>query len=255
MNSFISKRETNIYRLNSVFLIALIILSPLATAQTNALDMYSFCFGAAVDLGQVKKSLSVLLLPRDVVELREEDHCIDIVCSPDRAKLFEKYLSKRYDLKKDARPGFGESSSREVLANNSCTIEFKTTKKIIKEMKNFKVGSKSGIKNSQEKATETSSMDLVLGSGVEGEISATPDSLNVICHPVEVGDRANLIFAFTQKDKARVKTEVLLGRGEWLNVASIVKELNDKLKTLGIPQTEVSEAVGVENTIYEIRYK
>ena len=254
MNLFISKKETNIYKLNSLILFLFLVFSSVAFAQTNA-DMYSYCFGPSVDLNQVKRSLSILLLPKDIVELREEDHCIDIVCSPDRANLFEKYLSKRYDLKKDLKSGFAETSSKEVLPNNSCTVEFKTTKKVKKEVKSFKVGSKNSIKDSEETSTETSSMDLVLGAGLEGEISATPDSLNVICHPLEGGDRANLVFSFAQKDKAKVKTEVLVGKGEWLNVASVVKDLNDKLKTLGIPQTELTTTSGAENTIYEIRYK
>ena len=217
-------------------------------------DLNSYCFGAAVNLAQVKRNLSVLLLPKDIVEIREEDHCIDIVSTPDRAKLFEKYLSKRYDLKHDVKTSFSESS-KEVLPNNSCTVEFKTTKKIKKEVKTFKVGSKNGLKDSEQTSTETSTMDLLLGAGVEGELSATPDSLNIICRPVVGSERANLIFSFAQKDKAKVKTEVLVGRGEWLNVASVVKELNDKLKTIGIPQTEVGSTEGFENTIYEIRYK
>ena len=122
-------------------------------------------------------------------------------------------------------------------------------------MKTFKIGSKNGIKDSEQTSTETSTMDLVLGAGIEGELSATPDSLNIICRPVLGTERANLIFSFAQKDKAKVKTEVLVGKGEWLNVASVVKELNDKLKTLGIPQTEIGSTEGFENTIYEIRYK
>ena len=253
MNLFISKRETNIYKLNSLLLFIYLVSSSIAYAEASE-DMNSYCFGGAVSLAQVKRNLSVLLLPKDIVELREEDHCIDIVSSPDRAKLFEKYLSKRYDLKQDVKTSFSESS-KEVLPNNSCTVEFKTTKKIKKDEKTFKIGSKNGLKDSEQTSTETSTMDLLLGAGVEGELSATPDSLNIICRPVLGGERANLIFSFVQKDKAKVKTEVLVGRGEWLNVASVVKELNDKLKTIGIPQTEVGSTAGFENTIYEIRYK
>jgi hypothetical protein len=253
MNLFINKRETSIYKLNSLYVLFIFFTSSLALAQSDV-DMNSYCFGAAIDLSQVKRNLSILLLPKDIVELREEDHCIDIVSTPDRAKLFEKFLSKRYDLKQDVRTSFSDSS-KEVLPNNSCTVEFKTTKKIKKDVKTFKIGSKNSIKDSEQTSTETSTMDLVLGAGIEGELSATPDSLNIICRPVLGAERANLIFSFAQKDKAKVKTEVLVGKGEWLNVASVVKELNDKLKTLGIPQTEIGSTEGIENTIYEIRYK
>ena len=227
--------------------------SSVAFSHTSE-DLNSFCFGAAVDLAQVKRNLAVLLLPKDIVELREEDRCIDIVSSPDRAKLFEKYLSKRYDLKQDVKTSFSDSS-KEILPNNTCTVEFKTTKKIKKDVKSFKIGNRNGIKDSEQSSTETNTMDLVLGAGIEGELSATPDSLNIICRPVSGGERANLIFSFAQKDKAKVKTEVLVGKGEWLNVASVVKELNDKLKTIGIPQTEVGSTEGFENTVYEIRFK
>ena len=47
----------------------------------------------------------------------------------------------------------------------------------------------------------------------------------------------------------------MIKKNEWLNIASVIQELNDKVKTLGIPQSELGSAVGVQETTYEIQFK
>lgn len=209
-------------------------------------DLTSFCFEKNVSLSVVVDSLKVLMLPRDIIEKREEDNCIDLIAPPNRANLFEKFLIKRYSLIKDVKPSLNN-------IDQQCLLELKTTKKMKRVDDQLKLGSKNSLKSSETEMTQVSSMDLLIGSGIPGELTAGPQQLSVICKIF--GEKAQLIFSFSEKEKASVKTEIMIKKNEWLNIASVIQELNDKVKTLGIPQSELGSAKGVQETIYEIQFK
>jgi len=202
-DEFIHQQKViSIYRLNSA-LIIFCILFPLTLLAEGAQDLATFCFESNVALSNVQNSLKILILPRDIVELRAEDNCIDIVTTPDRANLFEKYLSKRYSLKRDAKPSLNE-------VGKQCLIEFKTTNKIKRQEDQLNLGTKNAIKSGESESSQVSSMDLLLGDGVPGELSAGPYHLAITCRLI--GDKASLAFSFADKDRESVKTEVLLKR-------------------------------------------
>lgn len=225
-------------------------------AQTST-EINPYCFDRSVNLREVHRSLKFLLLPKDIVEFRIEENCLDIVTSPERGKLFEKYLAKRYDLKKDtSTAGRISEVENENVTNKGfdCHLDLKTTRKSKVETSNFKMGEKNILNKGETVSSSVSRMELLLGAGKSGELSVGEESLKVSCQLIGI-DSANLIFSYTEKNKASVNTEVLVKKGEWLNIASVLKELNDKTKTLGIPQAEVSHATGKIETIYELQFK
>lgn len=239
-----------IYRASNLFFfIALFLASFEALASTS---FNSFCFENSVDLKDVQRSIGFLLLPRDVVELRNADHCIDISVSPDRVKLFEKYLSGRYNLK--AEVGASTNSGTEVLENTSCKLNLKTTTQNKLKANTFKFGEKKVLNTTESSSSNVTQMEMLLGAGLPGEIEAGTARLKVICSLINE-DNANLVFSFIDKTKTSVSTEVRVRKGEWLNIASVVKDLNDKIKTLGIPQTEISDTSGKNETVYELQLK
>ncbi|MDD4973215.1 MAG: hypothetical protein PHY93_02640 [Bacteriovorax sp.] len=208
----------------------------------------------------VYKSLKILLLPRDIVEFRDEDSCIDIVTSLDRGKLFEKYLSKRYSLKRDAGVSDRIEAEKLPLNENDCRLDLKTTKKTKIDTSNFKIGEKNVLNKGETANRSVNIMELLLGAGINGEIGIGEENLKVICQPFG-SDSANLIFSYSEIKKTIVNSQVLVSsqvivkKGEWLNIASVLKDLNDKTKTLGIPQTEISQTTEKNETVYELQFK
>lgn len=210
-------------------------------AQT---DLQSFCFEENVSLKQVQQSVSFLLLPKDTVNLREEDHCIDIVASADRGKLFEKFLAGRYNLKQEKAP----------VEIEPCHLSLKTTVRQKSETDSVKVGEKNSVKKIEQMASNTSTMEFVFSQGIPGELEAGAEKLKVTCR-FYGSEKGSLQFQFAEKNKGAIATELMVRRGEWLNIGSIVKDLNDKNKTLGIPQTEITSTNGTQESQYELQLK
>lgn len=238
---FIIKKATVIYRVSSFFLF--LSLSFSINAQT-ATDLSSYCFEQAVNLKEVHRSLTPLLLPKDIVEFRVDDNCIDIVLSADRGKLLEKYLSKRYRLK----------SNELVQEKATCQIDLRTTTKVKKENINLKVGDKNSLLGKDSVSTSTSTMELLISSNQTADFEAGAEKLKIKCQPIGI-DNANLIFSYSEEKKARLSTELIVKKGEWVNIASSLKELNNKAKDLGIPQTELDSTSEKNESIYELRFK
>jgi hypothetical protein len=237
-----TKKVIAIYRVSSLFFLLASLFS-VATAQTPG-DLNSYCFDKNVNLRDVHNSLKILLLPKDIVEIRDEDGCLDIVTSLDRGKLFEKEPTSPERVQTDRLP----------LNEIDCRLDFKTTKKTKIDTSHFKIGEKNFLNKGESANQSVSTMELLLGAGKNGEIGIGEQNLKVICQPFG-NDTANLIFSYSEIKKTAVNSQVMVKKGEWLNIASVVKDLNDKTKTLGIPQTEISQTTEKNETLYELQFK
>jgi hypothetical protein len=264
MNLSTTKKVIAIYRANRFFFLLSCLFS-VAMAQTPT-DLNSYCFDRSVNLRDVHQSLKILLLPKDIVEFRTEDNCLDILTSSDRGKLFEKYLSKRYSLKRDV--GVSVSVEKENLTNKEpdCHLNLKTTKNVKLDTSNFKIGEKNVLNKGETINHSVSTTEFLLGAGKIGEIGIGDENLKVICQPIG-SDSASLNFSFSEIKKAivnsqvlvnsqvQINSQVLVKRGEWLDIASVLKDLNDKAIILGIPQTEMSQTKEKNETAYELQFK
>lgn len=215
-------------------------------------DLNSYCFEKSVSLSDAHQTLKILLLPKDIVDHRIEYNCLDIVTSPDRGRLFEKYLGKRYHLQKDTKDSFQLNAEENKISD--CRIDLKTTTKSKVDTSKFKIGEKNIISFAENTNGNVSMMELLLGSGKSGEISIGEETLIIICQLIG-SESANLIFSYLEKNKASVNSEVTAKKGEWINVGSILKDLNEKTKISGIPQSEISKATGKSEVNYELRFK
>ena len=234
---------TVIYKANKTFILfCCLVVSSFGHAQT---DLSSYCFNQSVNLDGVINSLGPFLLPKDIISKQQSksENCIDIILSPDRAKLFEKFLRRHYDLKE---------VSAEV-EKSPCRLSFKTTKKKKSEETVFKIGEKNTLNQGEIKKDEVSLMEILISEGKTSELSAGEISLTMECRLIG-DDKANIEFKMTTFLSTSLKTDVVLKKGEWLNIASVVKDLNDKKKTLGIPQSEKSSLEGKDTTIYELQF-
>ena len=237
---------TVIYKVNSLFFLLIIYLS-VALAQ-NPTEFHSYCFNGNVNLKSVHQSLTILLLPKDSVEFRNEDNCLDIELSATRGKFVEQYLDQKFHLKKEV------SASDDTLNKQDCRIDLKTTTKAILETINLKIGERNTLNKTEGSSNSTSTMELFLGTGKSGEIGVGDENLKVSCRLIR-SDSASINFSYVEKSKASVSTELLLKKNEWVNIASVLKDLEDKTKTLGMPQMEISKTKGKIETIYEMQFK
>lgn len=210
-------------------------------------DLATYCFEDTINLRSVQHSISFLLLPRDTINLREDDHCIDILTSPDRGKLFEKFLSGRYNLKRTKQEGASPSLEQ-------CELVLRTTVAQKLNASTIKVGEKNALNKSESLQKSVSTFEMVLGQGVNGEFEAGNERLNIVCRLIESG-KANLHFSFYNKAKGGMASEFTLAKGDWLNVGNVIKDLNEKNKTLGVPQTELSSTNGKSETQYDLKLK
>ena len=96
-------------------------------------------------------------------------------------------------------------------------------------------------------------MEILISEGKTSELSAGEIGLTLECRLIG-NEKANIEFKMTTLLNTGLKTDVVLKKGEWLNIASVVKDLNEKKKTLGIPQTEKSSLEGQDVTLYEIQF-
>ena len=239
----IIKKVTAIYKVNNKLIF---ILCVIVSCETYAqADLSSYCFTQTTNLNEVQSTLAPFLLPKDIISQRKngDDNCIDIVLSPDRAKLFEKFLRKRYVLKE-----------LNITAEKTpCRLSFKTTKKRKAEETTFKIGEKNNLNLADLNKNEVSTMELLISEDKSSELSVGDNSLTVECRLIG-DDKANVAFRYSSLMNASLNTEVLLKKGEWLNVATVVNELNEKKKTLGIPQIENSKVEGKNETLYELQF-
>lgn len=207
-------------------------------------DLNSYCFGKKVNLSEVHQSLKFLLIPRDIVEFRAEDNCLDIATSSDRGSLFEKFLSKRYDLKRE----ISETKAQD------CRLDLKTTKNSKIASSRLKAGEKNLVNKEEASSKSTSVMELLLGEGLQGELSIGLVQLKMTCRLIGK-ESASLVIFYAEKNQGNISSEVLVKKGEWTNIGSAVKDLEDKVKTLGIPQTEISQTKEQDETTYELQLK
>lgn len=220
--------------------------------KVHSQEMSSFCFERNVSLQEARQSLSILLLPKDVVALRSVDNCLDIITSGTRAALFLKYLSKRYQLIKES--GAENQNFDQNKPETDCRLELKTTKKMKNESFKAGIGEKNNLNKAMSKTDSESTMEMLLGAGYPGMIEVGDEKLSLLCRLTSAGS-AQLTFSYVDKFKASATSEVQVQRGVWLNIASIKKDLADKSHTIGIPQTEMNQSSGESVTLYELRLK
>ena len=242
----IIKKATVIYLLISSLLFILFSHQSFATEELT-----SFCFEPQDSLEQAKKSIEFLLLPKEQVVLRQQEHCFEIIISPDRSKLLEKFLLKRYTLLTNKA---GHISGPGNLNNQNCQIELKTSKKKKVDSTKVLVGNVNAVSTKTNEITEVSSSQFLLGFGKPGTLDLEGHSLYIECTG-GVRDIFQLTFSYNEEVKAKISTQVTLKRGELLQIAQVTNDLNSKSKTLGIPDSLYNESVGSENISYELEIK
>lgn len=246
MTLFTTKKVTVIYQLISSLTFLLLSFQSFASE-----DLASYCFASGTNLSEAKNSMEFLLLPREKVFMRSKDNCFDIVTSGDRAKLLEKFLRKRYNLVEETSTTIPND---EKIQDEHCRLEFKVTREKKIETKNLQLGTTNSVSAGEAKVQEGSTSELLLGLGKPGWLDMEGNGLMVECRKGATGVY-QLIFAFSEAFRSRVSSEVSLKQGEFIDVGQVTRDLNEKSKILGLPETQFRQVEGQEKTKYELRIK
>ncbi len=241
---FINKKAINIFKA----IISLFLLS-LSLNIFAAEDLVSFCFTPAISVEEPRDALNFLLLPKEKVYLRPEQRCIDVLTSTDRVKLLEKYLRLRYTLVE-------EEGSKTVEEPQHCQLEMKKTGIRNTDTTNasFGLGMPPAVSASNINSTINESSQLLLGLGKAGTLVVGSQALYVECRKGATGIY-QLIFSLTESGANRISSEVSAKKNEPVNIGQISRELNERSRVLGLPQTAVSTAIGVEEVTYQLIVK
>lgn len=213
-------------------------------------DLASFCFPKSTNLKSASDSLGFLLLPKERIFPRPQDNCFDVNTSTDRAKLLEKFLRKRYTLISETD---GLSNSVKVETQH-CQIEFTTKRTKSLNSKGIQIGVQNNTSAGSDSVQELSTASLLLGLGKTGSLELEGRSLFVECNSGTTGI-FNLVFSYTELYRAKVSSSVTVRANEPLEVAQIINDLNQKSKTLGLPQSQYYESAGTEKISYELKVR
>lgn len=244
MISLTTKKATVIYRVSSLFLLCLM------SQSFAAEDLASFCFEKTTNLKEAAESISFLLLPKEKSLLRSKDHCFDVVTSPDRTKLLDKFLSKRYTLVSEV----GDEKTTGMLQIQHCQLELVTKRSKNVATKDFRIGTQNNASASENSMQEYSTAQILLGVGKPGTLELEGKSLYVECSKGATGI-FNLVFSYSEMYRAKVSSTVSLRENETLQIAQITNDLNQQSKTLGLPQSLYTDTEGQENISYELKVR
>lgn len=194
-------------------------------------------------LARVIDDISFLQTPTDKFQLRLDDHCLDIYTTEARLILYEKMIWKKYrPLKSELMPE-GELKS-------ACRVEFTEIRTKKKNTSELNLGNKNTTSSTASSADEKTKSELLLTAGKTGSINFGNKAVTVECSET-LGEIFQLSFYIGEKGKTSIQTSITVKKGEIVNAGNIKNELEDKIKKIGIPNTEIRN----ENVNEDIKYE
>lgn len=234
--------------INNLLLVSFISLNLPAVEDAN-----SFCFEKDVSVTQVEKVISFLITGNDRINLRDEDHCVDIVTSSERIKIYEKLIWKNF--KPLAKNNFKNIESNEIDLNQEhCHLVIREIKKNKNETNKLSVIPKTNIEKSIANKTETVTQELMILRGKSASMKVGNQFLQIQCIKNDSG-RYQLTIYLDELNKNSISTSVDLKESDIVNLGNIKKELNEKSKTIGLTQLAQGEQASSEDITYELSIK
>lgn len=216
-------------------------------------DVNSYCFEKNISMSQVENVISFLVVGGDRLNKRENDHCIDIVTTPARLKLYEKLIWKNFRPIKDTNLEIG-GDTEGSLNEEHCRIEITESKKQKSESTEVRMGLKTNLGKNETQKDEKTTQELMIVRGKTATMRMGDQYLQIQCIKTVMGTYQLSIF-LDEKNKSSISTSVNLKAGEVINLGNIKKELNEKSKRLGIPNFETKEQIGNDEINYELKMK
>lgn len=205
-------------------------------------EVKTYCFNRNEPVSKIASEISFLQTGGDRIQLRRVDNCLDIYTSDLRISLYEKMLYRNYHPIENRSEEVGD------LTGEHCRLEFKEIKKRNVTESKLSIGSNNVLSDTDKNKDEVTATELLMSPRKQSNITVGNNSLNLECIK-QSNENYQIILSMTDK----VKTVVSGKSGTVIDLASIVNELNEKKKTLGIPQSELIQTKGTEQVRYELK--
>lgn len=195
--------------------------------NTFGLELRQYCFSRDVSLDRVKIYLSQITLKKDIININNEKHCIDVGVDENRVELFQKYLSMNYKF---------EESVTSRVKRKECLFEVETTKDSFKKSSKVKFGKVIHLGNTQKNSEGKSISKIRVMERKLAKLVVNESLITISC---------NIRGHYTEVDisladsKTKLSTTVQLSKGQRIDLASVVQDLSNK-------SSEVSVSGGVQ---------
>ncbi len=215
LKSFLKVRlETLILVKKSNLLLSLILFFTINNALSFELRQY--CFDRSVSLDRVKIYLSQITLDKDIVNINNGKHCIDIGVDENRVELFQKYLSMNYK--------FRESENSKVK-KRECLFEVETLEDNFKKSSKLKFGKVIQLGNTQKNNQKKSISKIRVMENKLAQLVVNESLITISC---KIKGHFTEVDISLADSKTSLSTSLQLSKGQRADLASIVQNLSEK---------------------------
>ncbi len=212
----------------------------LLTPVTSWSQSYqSYCFNRSVNLNEAERFVKNILTPSDKVRKNTALNCLEILIDSERVELVEKYLSSRY-----------QTHTNFQQIQSSCDMEITEISVVNKQTDTVKIGRSNNIKRSNENNNNKTVSSIKTMTGKWSSIEMYDSSVDIKCdkrgvsYDIEVRIGSANGFLSTSRN-VRV--------GETLDLGAIIKDINEKNKSVSIDQGLVnSKTNGQDRKTYQL---
>ena len=233
---------------------SLILLFNLFFLSSIHAAVIDYCFVASTSLSSVQSHLQTVLSPRDEVIINNSSHCLNVVMNNDfKEELYRKWISRKYQIISSS--GFSDKRvAPRVSEQEHCRLEMERITSVDSTTRGGRLSQNSKAYERNFKHSGSQKSSIVLSVGRPGSLRVDDDYLNVICKS-QNSSRVFLDIALTGI-KSSVSTSVTLDRGQSLNLASIVEDLNDRFRELSLKNgVSLEKTKGQKQYQYYLRVK
>lgn len=230
------------------------------------IQVETYCFSSVTESLKAQSSARYLMTSQDKIE--DKNECFSLFTSNTRRELIQKYLLQNYPNMKVS------FSSEERSAAETCHIQVERIKNSNTERSSFSLKKAPGIEKTNSQGKETSQIKVLSGAPfelrvdqqkIEGEcLYITPNryeitfSMKFIPRPLlpPVPEGVTVVIQNPPPPETQtgtnLSTSVQLLKGQRIEMASIVKDLNDKAQSASlVPEFRYEKSEGVqEEKIY-----
>lgn len=224
-----------------------------------AQSIIRFCFKSEGLRRAAMSELPTFLLKGEEILNTSVNYCNDIISTKKRVDFLSQFIGTRYG-------GFTEVVNKE---GKTCRLVIHKVGTENKKTRKFKFNKKPGAREETSTKTINERSSLVLTSGKKGSLTFDQQKLEVKC--VLIGQsNYDLEFSMTYIPKTtsaltsngelvkvsdgkpsnttEITTSVQLTKGQKLDIGGVVKDLNDKSRTLSLTGIDYSKTTGQAQT-------
>ncbi len=221
---------------------------------TTFATVVDYCFEQTTSLSNVHHYLNTVLSPQDEVVENNSAHCLNVVVKNDlKEELYRKWIGRKFKILSSSN-SLGYPASTIPQVQEHCRLEVEKISKMDKTTTGVDVSMKTKAYERNFKHSGSQRSNLLLGVGSPGRLRVDDDYINVTCKSRNTS-RVFLDISLWG-ERSSVSTSVTLDKGQTLDLASIVEDLNNRSQSLSLNRgVQVKKTKGQKSYQYFLRIK